>query len=158
MDDIMKTAFVPSGASWRIMGAPWHEICALPAANPPGGETIISLPLGELLVLMAAHLARHPEVAQVLYEHEVRTIGQEAGKAWVQVKTPGGEKKLEADYVVGCDGGNSIIRRQLFGDSFPGFTWEKQIVATNVSESPWGLLCVCVSSVCCGNRAAGELD
>jgi 2-polyprenyl-6-methoxyphenol hydroxylase-like FAD-dependent oxidoreductase len=45
----------------------------------------------------------------------------------------GGESEVrEADYVVGCDG-DSIVRRKLFGEMvFPGFTWDKQIVATNV--------------------------
>lgn len=134
MPDIMKKAFVPDGVSWRIMGEPFEEICSLPSENPPGGETMISLPLDELLPLMAEHLARYPDVGKVLLEHEVVTIGQDDGKAWVDVKTPEGEKRMEADYVVGCDGANSKIRRELFGDSFPGFTWDKQIVATNVSK------------------------
>ncbi|KAJ4414865.1 hypothetical protein N0V82_007658 [Gnomoniopsis sp. IMI 355080] len=131
MEDIMKKAFVPDGVSWRIMGEPFQEVCKLPADNPPGRETIISLPLDELLPIMSAHLAKCP-AGTVLFEHEVLGIGQDQGKAWVDVKTPEGEKRMEADYVVGCDGANSKIRRELFGDSFPGFTWDKQIVATNV--------------------------
>jgi 2-polyprenyl-6-methoxyphenol hydroxylase-like FAD-dependent oxidoreductase len=40
---------------------------------------------------------------------------------------------MEGDYVVGCDGANCTVRRRLFGEmEFPGFTWEEQIVATNV--------------------------
>lgn len=133
MEDIMKEAFVPDGVSWRMMGEPFQEICKMPAENPPGRETIVSLPLDELLAIMTAHLAKCP-AGKVLFEHEVLGIGQDQGKAWVDVKTPEGEKRMEADYVVGCDGANSKIRRELFGDSFPGFTWEKQIVATNVSD------------------------
>lgn len=133
MDDIMKKAFVPDGVTWRLMGEPFQEICTVASENPPGEETMISLPLDELLPLMAAHLARFPE-GSVLFEHEVLGIGQNEEKAWVDVKTPEGEKRMEADYVVGCDGANSKIRRELFGSNFPGFTWDKQIVATNVSE------------------------
>lgn len=50
-------------------------------------------------------------------------------------------KSHEADYIVGCDGANSIVRRNLFGDMvFPGFTWDKQIVATSMyyDFSPFG--------------------
>lgn len=65
--------------------------------------------------------------------HKVVDIGQDDGKAWVDVETPNGNIKLEADYIVGCDGANSQVRRSLFGDDYPGFTWDKQIVATNVS-------------------------
>jgi len=40
---------------------------------------------------------------------------------------------MAADYVIGCDGANSKVRRSLFGDwNFPGFTWGEQIVATNL--------------------------
>lgn len=131
MEDIMKNAFVPDGVSWRVMGEPFEQVCMLPSENPPGAETMVSLPLDELLPLMTTHLARHPE-GSVLFEHEVLGIGQDDEKAWVVVKTPQEEKRMEANYVVGCDGANSKIRRELFGNSFPGFTWDKQIVATNV--------------------------
>jgi 2-polyprenyl-6-methoxyphenol hydroxylase-like FAD-dependent oxidoreductase len=48
-------------------------------------------------------------------------------------KEGGGTDVVEGDYVVGCDGANSTVRRKLFGEMvFPGFTWDEQIVATNV--------------------------
>lgn len=71
----------------------------------------------------------------VEWEHKVVAVGQDAEGAWCEVEVgASGEKKLvRADYVVGCDGANSIVRRSLFGDEFPGFTWDAQIIATNVS-------------------------
>lgn len=138
MEDIMKNAFVPDGVSWRVLEVDgekkFEKVCTLLADNPPGQETHVSLPLDELLPLMADHLARHP-TAQVLLSHEVLSLGQDRDKAWVNVKTPEGEKRLEADYIVGCDGAPSKVRHELFGNEFPGFTWDKQIVATNVNHS-----------------------
>lgn len=130
MGDIMKKAFVPDGVAWRFLDG--KEICSIYPPNPEGDETMISLPLDELLPIMMEHLARQPS-AKVLMNHEVVSIGQDDHHAWVNVTTPEGEKKFEATYIVGCDGANSKIRRELFGGSFPGFTWDKQIVATNVS-------------------------
>ncbi|KUI67168.1 Para-nitrophenol 4-monooxygenase [Cytospora mali] len=133
MEDIMKRAFIPDGVTWRHLGGAkdMEKICTIHAHNPPGAETMISLPLDELLPLMAEHLSRYLS-AKVLLNHEVVSIGQNENKAWADVRTPEGEKRFEADYIVGCDGANSTVRRELFGDNFPGFTWDKQIVATNV--------------------------
>lgn len=126
----MKDALVPTGGvAWRHRDG--TAICSIHPENPKGAETMISLPLDELLPLVARYLAQHPS-AKVLLGHEVVSIDQGEKSAWVNVQTPECEKKFEADYVVGCDGANSKIRRELFGSSFPGFTWDKQIVATNV--------------------------
>jgi len=51
----------------------------------------------------------------------------------VEVETPEGRKVIVGDYVLGCDGANSQVRRSLFGDlNYPGETLESQIIATNV--------------------------
>lgn len=68
--------------------------------------------------------------ATIEWESKVTGTGQDGEKAWVEIE---GKGRREADYVVGCDGANSIVRRSLFGDEFPGFTWDAQIIATNVS-------------------------
>ncbi|PNS14406.1 hypothetical protein CAC42_3692 [Sphaceloma murrayae] len=70
---------------------------------------------------------------KVSFKHKVTGIGQDEKKSWVDVDTPEGGKRLEADYIVGCDGANSQIRRSLFGDlNYPGRSWDDhQIVATN---------------------------
>lgn len=75
------------------------------------------------------------------WEHRVVAVGQDADAAWVEVEVRGGEgsrKVIKADYVVGCDGANSTVRKSLFGDEFPGFTWDAQIIATNVSWAFYG--------------------
>ena len=70
----------------------------------------------------------------VSWNHRVVNVGQDKDTAWVEVDTPDGKKRMEADYVVGCDGAASGVRKSLFGDDFPGWTWDDvQIIATNVS-------------------------
>ncbi|KAL0954831.1 hypothetical protein HGRIS_003775 [Hohenbuehelia grisea] len=67
----------------------------------------------------------------ISWEHRVVGVGQDQEKAWVNVQAPDGPKKFEADYIIGCDGANSAVRKSLFGEEFPGWTWDTQIVATN---------------------------
>ena len=72
-------------------------------------------------------------VAKVLWEHRVIEINQAKGdKVKVIVENKQGKKvTLPAEYVVGADGGKSTVRR-ILNVPFEGFTWEDQIIATNV--------------------------
>jgi len=94
-------------------------------------DKVTSLPLNELSEIIYEHLMRFPH-ADVKWLHKVTGLGQNENVAWVDVETPEGTKKMEADYIVGCDGANSQVRRSLFGPEYPGKTWNEQIVATNV--------------------------
>lgn len=99
-------------------------------------EGMTALPLNQLGDLLYEHASGLPNI-KYRFNCRVISIGQEESKAWVDTVDTITDKKsrLEADYVVGCDGANSIIRRSLFGDwDFPGTTWDEQIVATNVSS------------------------
>lgn len=61
-------------------------------------------------------------------------LASEDDHAVVEVEENGQTKEYSADHIVGTDGGNSTVRRLVFGSrKFPGFSWEEQIVATNVS-------------------------
>lgn len=92
----------------------------------------VSYPLHDLDQLMLDEFLNKYH-GDIKWLHKVVDVGQDAEKAWVDVETPEGKSRIEADYIVGCDGANSGVRRALFGDEFPGFTWDAQIIATNVS-------------------------
>ncbi|MET9661216.1 FAD-dependent monooxygenase [Streptomyces sp. NPDC006510] len=47
----------------------------------------------------------------VVWEHEVTGIEQDDRGVWVTAAAPGGERRLRAAYAVGCDGGESTVRR-----------------------------------------------
>lgn len=59
-------------------------------------------------------------------------VGQDQNKAWIEVDTPRGLHRPEADYVIGCDGLSSTVRRELFGFEYLDETLSAQIIATNV--------------------------
>jgi 2-polyprenyl-6-methoxyphenol hydroxylase-like FAD-dependent oxidoreductase len=133
LEDIRALGFTPSGTCWRKLDGTYlagiKNAVVLEDENRP-----VCLPLNRLGRILMDHITQCP-TAKVLWNHEVTGIEQDETSARVTCKTTEGEKVFEADYIVGCDGANSKIRRCLFGDwNFPGKTWAEQIVATNVSS------------------------
>lgn len=141
LDQIEAEGFFPDGVSWRRLDENKTRLVAVrnPTAAAKERYRMVCLPLHRLgKILEAAVLAQQP-TATIRYGCKVVDLGQDADKAWVRIETPGGSgdggvtETREADYLVGCDGANSTVRRRLFGDMvYPGFTWDEQIVATNV--------------------------
>lgn len=61
-------------------------------------------------------------------EHEVTGMRQTADRVEVDVRTPdGATERLAGRYLIGCDGGRSMVRRAA-GIDFPGFTWEERFI------------------------------
>ena len=97
------------------------------------GDALTVLGLGELSEICVEELKKKGQ--EIRWNEKVVALGgQEEGstEAWVEVETAEGKKRYEGDFVVGCDGGNSAVRKLLFGKRFDGFTWDVQVVATNV--------------------------
>ncbi|KAJ5726911.1 hypothetical protein N7493_005938 [Penicillium malachiteum] len=123
--------FTPNGVCWRKLNG--EVIASIPTrrSEESPSDPMVCLPLNKLKNVLQRQISKLPHV-EILYSHKVTGVGQDESKAWVEVDAPGGPQKLEAQYIAGCDGANSQVRRSLFGDmEFPGFTWDEQIVATN---------------------------
>lgn len=136
LDDVTShpQAFTPNGLTWRRSdGSALAKMDMLPL---PAEYQQICLPLNYLTPIILRHLERQPS-AEVRWGHHVMSgsVGQDADSAWVKVRSASGEQILKGDYVVGCDGGSSIVRKSLFPGraSFAGHTWDKQLVASTVS-------------------------
>lgn len=102
------------------------------------------LGVGDLCALLVEELEKKKGGGggvHIVWGQKVVALGgteDDAEQAWAETEDieTGAKAKYTADFVVGCDGGNSSVRRLMFGSgNFPGFTWEEQIVATNVSDS-----------------------
>lgn len=138
LDDVRAEGFIARTVCWRKLNG--EEIAGLDGGVLDGtSDQLTCLPLDKLGKTLYRHLKSQPS-AKVSWGHKVLSIGQSEHKAWIEVETTSGQSKLEADYIVGCDGANSQIRKSLFGDwAFPGKTWDEQIVATNVSLHGLGI-------------------
>lgn len=76
----------------------------------------------------------------VRFRHRVTSVGQNADKAWADVEISNDDdetekrtERFEADYVIGCDGATSAVRRSLFGREWPGQTFDYRFLVQNVS-------------------------
>lgn len=132
LEDVRAAGFIPRRVAWRKADGTF--LAGLDGSVVPedSQDRMVCLPLNRLGKIILQHLQSIPSV-DIKWSHNVVSLGQDETKAWVDVDTPEGRQSLDADYIIGCDGANSIIRRALQGDmNFPGKTWDEQIVATNV--------------------------
>jgi 3-(3-hydroxy-phenyl)propionate hydroxylase len=64
---------------------------------------------------------------EVLYGHEIVDVSPSDSLVSVDVRGPGGIKSHSGSYLIGADGGRSIVRKQC-GIAFEGFTWPEQFI------------------------------
>ncbi|KAI0839267.1 FAD binding domain-containing protein [Hypoxylon sp. FL0890] len=134
IDEIRRRGMSPTTMCWRrFKDHSWITGMDAEVLKDLNGEDLrlACLVLDELdRLLLEEFLTKYN--GKISWNHKVVGTGQDEKQAWVDADAPEGKKKVYGDYVVGCDGAGSAVRKSLFGDEFPGFTWERQIVATNV--------------------------
>lgn len=132
LDDVTARGINPKAMAWRKIDT---ELVATMRLDRMPKErqrhSMVVLPLDQLGEILYEHLKRQP-TARVLWSHRVVKVGQNKDTAWVSVDTGNEIQRFEADYVLGCDGASSTVRRELFGPGYPGETLNAQLVATNV--------------------------
>jgi 3-(3-hydroxy-phenyl)propionate hydroxylase len=65
--------------------------------------------------------------AEIMYGHAVIGVSQDADSASLTVQGPDGVKTHKGAYVIGADGGRSVVRKQC-GIAFDGFTWPERFI------------------------------
>lgn len=136
LDEVRQAGFDPKTLSFRRIDEQRTRYgCMNAAVVADHPDRMVCLPLNGLAQILLARLEKLPS-ATIRWQCKVVGLGQDDQHAWLDVATASGRERLYAQYIAGCDGSNSQVRRSLFGNAvFPGFTWEEQIVATNVRES-----------------------
>ena len=91
-----------------------------------------------LTPIIKARLDECPN-AEVRFSHEVTDFSQTADRVVVTAQTPRGAERLEAEWLVGADGGRSTVRRRM-GVGFDGYTWPERFVVASTQHdfSPHG--------------------
>jgi 3-(3-hydroxy-phenyl)propionate hydroxylase len=83
----------------------------------------------EQFKLAKIFLARLQEqdTATVLFNHRTTALEQTDTGVTIRADTPDGEKVFEADWLIGADGGRSVVRKSA-GIDFEGFTWAERFL------------------------------
>ena len=92
-------------------------------------------PLADAVLLQG--LARFPQV-EVRFSHELTGFTERDGAVEAEVACPGGSTRtIRAQYLVGCDGGRSPVRKTL-GIAFDGKTESTRWLVVDVADDPVG--------------------
>lgn len=130
LDKIRQRGLSPYSMTWRrVDGSIINRLTGLNSNPNTGG--FIMFPVNDLASFLREELCNLP-AAKIYWNRTVATVGQDDTTAWVDCSDG---TRFKADFVVGCDGATSIVRKSLFGRKFPGKTWDPIIVATNVCRS-----------------------
>lgn len=132
LEDLRSHGYIPGNICWRKLD---HSMVAemrdSSQVSNPDSTTI--LPLGSLVKILVKHVQTYDNIA-LHWGHSVTDIGQDNRSAYVGgTQSDGTAFRFEGDFVCGTDGGRSTVRKSLFGRRFEGFSWERQLIATNVS-------------------------
>ena len=65
--------------------------------------------------------------ARVHFSHRVSGVRAASASVEVDVETPGGVRTFSGDYLIGSDGGRSLVRKQM-AIPFEGFTWPERFL------------------------------
>lgn len=134
LEDVRRAGFLPKDWTYRRFdGTSIVTVEDVAVSKSPEATTV--LPIGMLCEILLSHAERNPKVL-LKWNHRVVDVGQDENSAWATIKEQDGtEKRISGDFLCGCDGGTSQVRKSLFGEkNFPGKTWDVQFVATDVSR------------------------
>ena len=67
------------------------------------------------------------DTATILFNHDVTAIDHTPDGVTVTATTPDGVQTLEGDWLIGADGGRSVVRKSA-GIAFEGFTWAERFL------------------------------
>jgi 3-(3-hydroxy-phenyl)propionate hydroxylase len=76
--------------------------------------------------LILERLRKLPNV-EILFGHEVTDVTQSESSVVVEVRSTNGKKNHPGSYLIGADGGRSVVRKQS-GIPFEGFTWPERFI------------------------------
>lgn len=75
---------------------------------------------------------RHPDCIQIRWQHAITAVQPGADGVTLDVTTPLGDYRLATDWLVACDGGQSLVRREL-GLPLVGTAYEGRYVIIDIT-------------------------
>ena len=131
LQDCTDQGLIRQDYAWRIHETGelirWDLSCFDGIASHPYA---LHLHQGELSKILEKHLKPLSNV-DIRYSTKLVGCSQHSDGVVADVEGSRGAEKLEGDFLIGADGAASIVRRQILGLNFFGFTWPQRYVAIN---------------------------
>ncbi len=83
--------------------------------------------------VIAAMLTDYPDT-EILFNAKVTGLSQLGDGVTVHYDMPDGPREITCDYLIGCEGSRSVVRKALDID-FPGFTYPEHFAIVSVSDA-----------------------
>lgn len=123
------------GVTWKV-GRLYHgaeevyqfDLLPEPGHRMPAFVNLQQYYVEEYLVDRARELS---DLIELRFKNKVVDIEQSAGNVALTVETPAGAYKMDADWVIACDGANSPVR-QMMGLDFAGQLFEERFLIADV--------------------------
>ncbi|MBL8331843.1 MAG: FAD-dependent oxidoreductase [Rubrivivax sp.] len=125
---------VDKGVSWKVGKVFFRDELAYQFDLLPEDRhqmpAMINLQQYHLEEMLIAAIAREPRIT-LAWKHRVLALKQMGDHALLTVETPDGLFKLQADWVIACDGANSDTRRMV-GAEFTGQFFQDRFLIADV--------------------------
>jgi 3-(3-hydroxy-phenyl)propionate hydroxylase len=128
---------VATGLPWTGGRSYWRdtEVLHFQMPSEPTQRFAPMLNIQQYSIEQFAHEAarRAPQLAQVRWGCRVAGVRQAGDRVHVEVETPRGPQRVQADWLVACDGGRSTVRDQL-GLQLEGTQYEGRYVIVDIVQ------------------------
>ncbi|KAH8703175.1 hypothetical protein BGW36DRAFT_261156, partial [Talaromyces proteolyticus] len=126
-----KAGLDKNGKDWGDLIVTWDPYINSPLKDGDIGYGMLALPQNRFREIILPKIV-NSDLAEVYLGHTVVNICQDAKSAIVTaVNTAGSEIQVKGSFVVGADGGKSVVRKKL-GLHLEGFTWPHIVVAVDI--------------------------
>jgi len=92
---------------------------------------VLNIPQHEMEPILLEQLQQSGR-GQVLFQHKLVDLRQDAAGCRLTVETPDGLETFECDYVIGCDGSHSTVRKML-GVQMEGKTYPERFIVIDTN-------------------------
>ncbi|MGN7932668.1 FAD-dependent oxidoreductase [Sphingopyxis sp. 22461] len=128
LQDCISEGFLRQSFGWHIHST--GEMIEWTGSPAYEDGQALHLHQGLLSQVLARHVAMLSNI-EIRYQTRLQGCSQNADGVIAELDGPGGAERLEGDFLVGADGANSAVRRNVLGLQFYGVTWPERYVATN---------------------------
>ncbi|RVX69825.1 hypothetical protein B0A52_05659 [Exophiala mesophila] len=122
LDEVLKRGIEGKRLIWRELSGKYITSLDF-TSDPTHVDKSVILPVHLLAGLLYEEITKLDN-AKVHWGCRFVNLSQDEGHVLVEAERNGQQETFDVDFVVGCDGARSSVRKVLVNDVFPGKTWD----------------------------------